>query len=59
MKGLYGYMHLTGVDGTVYWVKEADDDYFLKNSVGGIFYIVYDKETITVKKGRVRDFQGK
>ena len=51
MKVLYGYMHFTGVDGTVYQVHEADDYCFLKNSVGGILSIVYEEKTATVNKG--------
>ena len=42
MTGQCGETYLTSVDGTVYWVKEADDDYFLDNSVGDILTIGYN-----------------
>ena len=39
MAGFYGETYLGGLDEMIYWVKEADDDYFLKNSVGCLFSI--------------------
>ena len=39
MTGLYADTYLTRVDGTVYRVREADDEYFLKKYVGDMFYI--------------------
>ena len=51
MAGLYGETYLGGLDEMIYWVKEADDDYFLENSVGDILLIGDDREMVTVKKG--------
>ena len=60
MTGSYGDTYFTGVDGKVCRVKEADDDYFLENSVGGIFSIGDGGEMITIKKGGgLRYFKGK
>ena len=39
MMSLYGETYLTGIYVMVYRVKEADDAYFLENSVGDIFSI--------------------
>ena len=51
MMSLYGETYLTGIYVMVYRVKEADDAYFLENSVGDIFSIGDNGEIITVKRG--------
>ena len=42
MTGSYGDTYLTGLDGTVYWVKECDGYYLVEKSVGYILFIVFE-----------------
>ena len=51
MMVLYVETYLTGVYRIVYWVLEADDDYFPENYFWDIFSIRDDGVMITVNKG--------
>ena len=50
---------MIGVDKKVYRANEANDYYFLENSVVDILFIVDDREMVTVNKGGGTYFQSK